>query len=618
MSWRAAHRLLVARLRAAPAAVQRALTQPLPALPVVPAAARAILVTGTGSSAAHAALLAHLLADRLGLPARHVPLGAFITPPARRATSALIVFSQGLSPNAQLALAEPDAWLGVTVVTAVPPRTPDRARRAALAAVARAGGAIVPLPGGEERGLLLRLAGPRAGTALALRLAAAVAAACDAPHALPPLAPARIATAMQRAASHGARLAPALLLERELALLASGGYAALAGNLALKLVEGLLLPPPPCCDVLEFAHGPFQRLADRPATVLALARRGAPGEPALFARAARMLDRRRHRLVRLPATLPGAQALLEHEAALDALIVRAIAERRIDQGAWPGRGRDAPLYAVRRPVRPAPRDRPPPPARQLAALTWPELAAARRAGCDTAVVPLGATEQHGPHLPFATDTLIAEALAARFCARVPEAIAVPALPLGCSAEHGGFPGTLSLRWETLRAVLGDVLAGLAAQGFRRVVVFSAHGGNDALLRADTPALARAAAPAQLVVCAGLDTFAARWRRASAAFGIDAAASGQHAGEFETSLLLGLHPQTVRRAAVRRGRLAHGDDAQALFYPDLRAHAASGVVGDPRRAAGARAAAYLDAWVDALLACYVRAKKRTKTNQTQNA
>ncbi len=95
--------------------------------------------------------------------------------------------------------------------------------------------------------------------------------------------------------------------------------------------------------------------------------------------------------------------------------------RDIDQARWPGRGRDGPLYDIARPTRStraaapvtavAPRD-------ALADLTWPELALALRAGRDTAVVPLGATEQHGPHLPFATDTWIADALAERFCARV--------------------------------------------------------------------------------------------------------------------------------------------------------------------------------------------------------
>lgn len=609
-------RLLAARLRAAPGLVRAAATQALPPLPFLPASARAILVTGLGSSAAHARLLAHLLADRAGLPARAVPAGAFV---AARADprDVLIVFSQGLSPNARLALHDPGGWLGVLLVTAATARSRDPGKRAALTSLAAAGGRVVPLPGGEETGLLLRVAGPLAGYAVAHRLAAAVARAAGADDAVLRLDSARVVAAMRRAAAAAARLPPDLL-DGELALLASGGYGTLADNLALSVGEGLYQPPPPVWDLLDFAHGPFQQLFARPVTFLALARRGAVGEADLLARAARMLDRRRHRLVRLPATLPGAQALFEHQMLVDALVLRAIAARGLDQARWPGRGRDGALYRLARPAARAGGAAAAPPASALSDLTWPELAAALRAGRDTAVVPLGATEQHGPHLPFATDTRIADALAARVCARLPEAVRVPALPFGCSAEHAAFAGTVSLRWETLRGLLVDLLASLARHGFRRLLVFSAHGGNDALLRDEAAALRAAGRPAQVIVVSGIDALTRRWHRAGAAHGVTPAAAGLHAGEFETSIVLGLRPAAVRRAALRAGLRAPAGDAHGVFYPDLRRAAADGVVGDPRGAAPTRAAAYLDAWSAALVAHYLRAKKRAATKGTQKA
>ncbi|MBX3027401.1 creatininase family protein [bacterium] len=588
----------------------------MPAVPFLPRAARAVLVTGVGSSAAHARLLAHLLAEVAGLPARAVPAGAFLAGRADR-RDALVVFSQGLSPNARLALHDVAGWLGVVLVTAVTGRRGSAAARATLARARTAGARVVALPGGIESGRLLRLAGPLAGYATAHRLAAAIAAAAGVEQPALRLAPTRIAAAMRRAAAAVARL-PADLFDADVsAFLASGGYGALAGNLALTVGEGLLAPPPPVWDLLDFAHGPFQALFARRATVLALTRRDAAGEPELLRRAARMLDRRRHRLVALPATLPGTQALFEHQMLVDALVLRAIAARGIDQARWPGHGRDGPLYRVARPAGAAAvvAD-PPPPA--LAELAWPELRAALRAGRTTAVVPLGATEQHGPHLPFATDTWIADALAERFCARVPEAVRLPALPFGCSAEHAGFPGTVTLRWRTLRALLADVLASLAGGGFRHLVVFSAHGGNDALLREERAAWQAAARPARITVVHGLPRLARRWAQASARFGIAPAASGQHAGELETSILLGLRAAAVRVGAGRARPAAPGADAHALFYPDLRATAPDGVVGDPRPAAAARAAAYLDAWCDLLVADYRRAKNRHTTKGIQKA
>jgi creatinine amidohydrolase len=593
--------LLARRIRSAPGLIARVARQRLAPLPLLPGAARQVVTTGLGSSAAQAALLAQLLSER-DVAARAVPSGALLDPWRGAERDVLVVFSQGLSPNARLALHAPERWLAVIVVTAAA-RPRDPARRAALAAVRRAGGIVVPLPGGAERGLLLRVAGPLAASAMCFRLADALREALGGESAAAPRFDASAITpamraAEQRAAAIARRADP---FGAPVFCLASGGYGELCGNLSLKVSEALLLPPPPVVDLLDFAHGPFQQLYDRPATLLALTRRGATGESRLLARAAAMLVRRRHRLVRLPATLPGALALFEHEAMLNRLVLEAMTARQLDPAEWPGRGRDAPLYAVATPPRvassPAPRARQ---ARALAALTWPELAAVRAAGCDTALLPLGATEQHGAHLPFATDTLIAEALAARLCQRLPNAIALPALPIGCSAEHGEFPGTLSLGWNTLRAVLVDLVGGLGRQGFARVVLFSAHGGNDALLAAAAPALRAAGRPARVIVCSGIDALAAHWQRASARFGVSSGAAGHHAGEFESSLIAGLHPAALRRGALRRGHLHGGGDAQRLFYPSLRRAAPSGVVGDPRRASAARAAAYLDAWVEALL------------------
>jgi creatinine amidohydrolase len=302
--------------------------------------------------------------------------------------------------------------------------------------------------------------------------------------------------------------------------------------------------------------------------------------------------------VRLVATLPGPLAVLEHEMQLNALLLGWIAARGVDQGAWPGRGREAPLYDVERVPR-----------RRLADLTWPEVEALVAGGCRTAVIPLGATEQHGPHLPLATDTWIADALAERFCARVPEAVQAPALAVGCSREHLDFAGTLDVRAETLAAILSDVVASLARHGFARVFVFSAHGGNVEALRAALPALAAAAAPVEVLAFTDLGAVARATAAASAAEGIDGAASGHHAGEFETSILLAIRPGDVRVSAFAPGLLAPTADAQDLFYPSLRPRAPSGTVGDPTGAAAARAERYLAAWVDLLVDAYQREKKR---------
>jgi creatinine amidohydrolase len=625
--WREAHRLLAARSAACAGAVARALREPAPALPFDPAAVRRIWATGLGSSAAHARFLVQLLAGPLALPARFAPAGAFLSgPPEGAEADLLVVVSQGLSPNARFALSEPRRWRQVVLLTAVAPDPPGAERRALLAELAAAGGLVLRFPGEDEVGTLLRLLGPMTGYAAALRLARALARAGGARSPAlevdPDLVGERVAGAPEALARALEGIAPAALAA-PLAFLASGDYAELAHNLRLKWMEGLLRPFPPAWELLELAHGPLQQAFPGPATFAALARSGAPRETELLARLEAALSRDRHHLLRLPSALPSPFAIFEHEALLNELVLRRMAEERLDNARWPGRGAEALLYDLApgsKPEPPAPAPAPPaepPPAPGPAAppaprggssleeLAWPELEARLASGSATAVLALGATEQHGPHLPLATDSWIAEALAERFCARVPEAIRVPLLRIGCSSEHLAFPGTLHLRPETLRAVLEDVLASLRRHGFARAFLFSAHGGNRAALRAALPALAGACAPLRLIAHTDLGELTARLHARSRGLGIDPAASGHHAGELETSIVAALHPGAVRRDRLAAGLLCGAVDAEAIFAEGLRARAPSGTVGDPRGADPRRAEAYLETWTALLVDHYLR-------------
>jgi creatinine amidohydrolase len=572
-----------------------------------PRAARAFRITGVGSSAAHARYLAVLLAEELGLPARYVPLDAF--PLAGDGRDVLVVFSQALSPNARLALAETQSWLHTVLVTAAA-TSRDAERRRTLDALRSAGVGVVDSAGGDEFGTLLRVEGPVAGYVAALRFARSLGLAP-----VPELGRVQeaYAAALERGAAMAKALAPRLAAEPVL-LLASGSYREASDNLRLKLVEGLLRPVPPISDPIEFAHGAFQSLFERRATLLALTRPDAPHEAERLARLRSMLDPERHLLVALEATLPGFLAIFEHEAYLGALVLAALEHAGVDPSRWPGRGADGPLYDLRA----EPRQEPPrraEPAPALEALTWPELERALAAGRRCALLPLGATEQHGPHLPFATDRWIADALAERFCALVPSALRLPALALGASSEHGSFPGTLSLDEDTLAAVLADLARSLARHGFEEIFCFSAHGGNLRLLREQQSALERAAEPARWIAFTDHAGLNARLFALAEAQGVPAAAAGHHAGELEASVIAGLRPGALRRTALAPGLLDTPADVQSIFYPDLRAHAPSGTVGDPRLASPDRAALYLDAWVDALVAAYEGAKKRHHTNGT---
>ena len=123
--------------------------------------------------------------------------------------------------------------------------------------------------------------------------------------------------------------------------------------------------------------------------------------------------------------------------------------------------------------------------RRLEHLWWPALQAAAQQPGSTVVLPVGAFEQHGPHLPMGTDLLFAEAVLDRVLDRLPAELPLwrlPAVAFGFSPEHLGFPGTVSLSAEALLAQLQGIAAALSEAGFRRLVLFNGHGGQIALLQ----------------------------------------------------------------------------------------------------------------------------------------
>ena len=122
-----------------------------------------------------------------------------------------------------------------------------------------------------------------------------------------------------------------------------------------------------------------------------------------------------------------------------------------------------------------------PPRRYWAYYTWQEIdAIAKRDPNATAVINVGAVEQHGPHLPLITDTLVGMEMLGAALARLPDDVMVLALPptmFGKSVEHITFPGTLTFSGDTLRMVLRDLAASVARSGFTKLVLLGSHGGN---------------------------------------------------------------------------------------------------------------------------------------------
>ncbi|MFT4039857.1 MAG: creatininase family protein [Thermomicrobiales bacterium] len=179
--------------------------------------------------------------------------------------------------------------------------------------------------------------------------------------------------------------------------------------------------------------------------------------------------------------------------------------------------------------------------------------AAARAPGALAVLPIAATEQHGPHLPLGTDTYIVEHVArqaAALAAREIDVLVTPTLAVGSSHHHFPFGGTLSLDAETYARVLRDLVVSLLRDGFQRVFVLNGHGGNHELMQVAVRDLALEH-PANFAA-------ASYWDLARTALEREADVLGRlpgHAGHFETAMIMAIRPELVREPLPRRSEAA---------------------------------------------------------------
>jgi creatinine amidohydrolase len=237
-----------------------------------------------------------------------------------------------------------------------------------------------------------------------------------------------------------------------------------------------------------------------------------------------------------------------------------------------------------------------PAAREFAYLTWKQVEALPK-DKTLLVLPTAAIEQHGHHLPLATDTLINNLLLGKALEKLqPDShvYALPAVCYGKSNEHLGFPGTLSVSASTFMAVVRDIGASVAASGFKKLVLYNTHGGNTSLV----DVMAR-----DLRAEFGLRTFCLSGSAGAPFTGVEKQEKtyGFHAGEIETALLLGAIPELVHTSEYTVNYIAHLDapdlllpeNASATFSWLTRDIAPSGVMGDPRPATAENGALWIE-------------------------
>jgi mycofactocin system creatininase family protein len=208
----------------------------------------------------------------------------------------------------------------------------------------------------------------------------------------------------------------------------------------------------------------------------------------------------------------------------------------------------------------------------LADLTYPQVEVlARHDGL--LAVPIGSTEQHGPHLPLSTDSDVSIELCRRLAVARPDVVVAPAVHYGSSGEHAGFAGTLSIGRPALELLVVELVRS-ATETFRHVLLVSAHGGNAAPLTRAVRQLRLESRDVELAM--------AQWD------------GDAHAGRWETSIQLALAPGRVRLGEAVAGETRPVAGLMpALIAGGVRAVAPNGVLGDPAGSSAELGARILD-------------------------
>jgi len=213
----------------------------------------------------------------------------------------------------------------------------------------------------------------------------------------------------------------------------------------------------------------------------------------------------------------------------------------------------------------------------LEKMTWKMVEEAITNGYKTVVLAVGSIEQHGHHLPLATDTYLGDVLATRTAEKLGKTLVAPTIRPGCSEHHMTFPGTISISPELLIELLKEVCLSLDQHGFENIILIPSHGGNFGPVGVAVQSIA-SQLNANLMAVTDLMGLIRVMKEGIIAIGRHPDAAGGHAGAGETSILLAYKPELVRTDMWKRGYI--GPFTSKYVREGFKAVTPTGVLGDP--------------------------------------
>ncbi|MGD0550097.1 MAG: creatininase family protein [Candidatus Bathyarchaeia archaeon] len=209
-------------------------------------------------------------------------------------------------------------------------------------------------------------------------------------------------------------------------------------------------------------------------------------------------------------------------------------------------------------------------------MTWEEIRDAIRSGSTNVAFAVASWEQHGPQLPISTDTLLGDEIARRVASKLAKTLVGPTIRPGYSPHHMTFPGTITLRGETLEMLIEDYCISLAKHGFKNIVVICSHGGNTPTMKLACRKAAGSVVGVNVIPIYDIVPYAPE--------GTFDRESGFHANRAETSLILYIREGLVKKDKIQKDPMRLNKNI--IDYSILLAQgfvsdiSSTGVLGDP--------------------------------------
>ena len=217
-------------------------------------------------------------------------------------------------------------------------------------------------------------------------------------------------------------------------------------------------------------------------------------------------------------------------------------------------------------------------------MTSPEVQEAVDNGYRTIMIACGAVEQHGPHLPLFLDSEHGTRLAEGIARQLGKTLVAPTIRVGCSEEHMGFAGTISLKRETFKALCTDYCTSLARHGFERIYFIPSHGGNFIPLARMLEQLQDSVGPdVKVDAFTDMEAVVDLWSRiAEEESGLGANVGG-HADIAESSIMLALYPELVKKNVAAAGYTGtlNSPVFKRITKEGIGSVAPNGILGDPQ-------------------------------------